>query len=95
MKFKKWKKLLKKDKAKACEVLARMDWKLGGAEPIEYEPEELAREVIALHTGSLKPFIRMSRKELLREGRRSFEIDLEDDDEGASSSDAPTAPSGA
>lgn len=92
MKFKKWKKLLKKNKAKAAEALVRVEYELDRTGPLNYTTEALAEDVLALHTGLKTPYSAMKRKELLDEGKRVFEIE---DDEGASSSDSPTAPSGA
>lgn len=92
MKWKKWKRLLKKDKKAAIEVLVDKDWGLSGTEPLDYGPENLAEEILALHSGELRPYCRMSRKQLLKEGRRVFEIE---DDEGSSSSVAATEPTGA
>lgn len=93
MKWKKWKRLLKKDKVKAAEALVKIEYELKSEDPVTYSAENLAAEIMYLHTGERKPYCEMSRKELLREGKRVFEID--DGDEGASSSEANEAPSGA
>jgi len=92
MKWKKWKRLLKKDKAKAAEALFRVEYDLDGVDPLDYSPEDLAQDLLMLHSGQRRPYCQMKRKELLAEGKRVFEID---DGEGASSSEAPGAPSGA
>jgi len=91
MKWKKWKRLLKKDKAKAAEALVMVEYELEGEDPVTFTAEDLAQEILMLHTGQRKPYHLMKRKELLREGKRVFEID---DAEGSSSS-APDTPTGA
>lgn len=92
MKFKKWKKLLKRDKLKAAEALVRVEYELDGVDPVDYSPEDLAQDVLNLHTGATKPYAAMKRKELLKEGKRVF--DIEEGDDGSSSSEVTTAPSG-
>jgi hypothetical protein len=92
MKWKKWKRLLKKDKKKAAEALVKVEYELEGEDPVTFTAEDLAAEIMYLHTGERKPYAAMKRKELLREGKRVFGVE---DESGSSSSDAPTEPSGA
>lgn len=79
MKPKKWKKLLRKDRAEACRRLFKAVYKLedGDEDPIEYTPEDLAQDLEDLHTGESVPYVDLPDDQLTELARETFGWDEE------------------